>query len=282
MARIRTIKPELFQHSDLFDIEQETGLPLRLAWIGLFTCCDREGRFKWRPRELKLQVLPYDEVDFSRVLDALASRGFLVRYASQDEIYGCIPSWSKHQYVNNKESQSSIPPPLQNQSLDARFTRESRDVDATITRGVKERKGKEGEGERKDGPTVEEIILAHPTAKSRGMTAFAIPRSWCAAAVDALASGETREGLLAKVEAIAGIVMQWPPGERKFLKSVDRFFREHEFNKPLTEWRENGTPKSMGRTEGNLEALRIADELDLADQEAARHSGRSTAGQGHA
>jgi hypothetical protein len=73
MGRIRTIKPEFFKHSGLFDGERETGLPLRLGFAGLWTCCDREGRFKWRPRELKLDALPYDECDFSLVLDALAS-----------------------------------------------------------------------------------------------------------------------------------------------------------------------------------------------------------------
>jgi hypothetical protein len=64
MARIRTVKPELFRHDSLFEAEQECQLPLRLAFIGLFTCCDREGRFRWRLRQLKLDVLPYDSIDF--------------------------------------------------------------------------------------------------------------------------------------------------------------------------------------------------------------------------
>jgi hypothetical protein len=70
LARIRTIKPEFFRHADLYEAEKETGLPLRLAFAGLWTAADREGRFKWRPRELKLDCLPHDDVDFSRVLDA--------------------------------------------------------------------------------------------------------------------------------------------------------------------------------------------------------------------
>lgn len=53
MSRIRTVKPELFKHEELFDAEQNSKLPLRLAFIGLFTVADREGRFKWRPRTLK-------------------------------------------------------------------------------------------------------------------------------------------------------------------------------------------------------------------------------------
>jgi hypothetical protein len=46
MGRIRTIKPEFFSHEALFDGERETGLPLRLAFIGLLCQCDREGRFR--------------------------------------------------------------------------------------------------------------------------------------------------------------------------------------------------------------------------------------------
>ena len=46
MARIRTVKPELFRHEELFLPEKESGLPLRLSLIGLFTVADTKGRFK--------------------------------------------------------------------------------------------------------------------------------------------------------------------------------------------------------------------------------------------
>jgi len=108
MSRIRTVKPELFKHEALFDAEMLHQLPLRLAFIGLFTCCDREGRFRWQPRRLKIDILPYDEVDFSQVLDALAASGFIVRYEHQGKLYGCIPSWSRHQVINS-EIESEIP-----------------------------------------------------------------------------------------------------------------------------------------------------------------------------
>ncbi len=111
MPRIRTVKPAFFKHEGLFDLEHETKLPIRVAFAGLWTCCDREGRFLWRPRQLKTDILPYDDVDFSRVLDALATRGFVVRYASGGEDFGHIPSWPKHQVVNHREAASVIPPP---------------------------------------------------------------------------------------------------------------------------------------------------------------------------
>lgn len=146
--RIRTIKPELFRHEELYDLEVQTGLPLRLAFAGLWCCCDREGRFKWRPKTLKSIILPFDDIDFSRVLDAWATRGFVVKYASPDgEELGFIPSWSRHQHVNNRESESTLPKPPQvhkNHKVDACPTRAPRDTDACPTPAA--RKGKEGKG----------------------------------------------------------------------------------------------------------------------------------------
>lgn len=109
MGRIRTVKPELASHEGLFDLEVDTGLPIRFAWAMLPTVCDREGRFVWRPRTLKAQVLPHDDLDFSRVLDAWLTRGFLVRYRVGDAWYGWLPTFTKHQVVNPKESASTLP-----------------------------------------------------------------------------------------------------------------------------------------------------------------------------
>lgn len=109
MARIRTVKPDLFRHEDLHDLELETGLPVRLAFIGLFCVCDKAGRFRWRPKQLKLDIFPYDDLDFERVIDALASRDFLVKYEVEGVFYGCIPTFTRHQHINNRESESTLP-----------------------------------------------------------------------------------------------------------------------------------------------------------------------------
>lgn len=146
MARIRTIKPEFFKCYKLYAAEKETGLPLRIAYAGLWTACDKEGRFKWLPEELKLDCLPYDEVDFSRVLDALLTREYIVKYASENNFFGYIPSWKEHQVVNNRESESKLPKPSESNML----TREARVPDATqicLSGKEGERKGKEGERE---------------------------------------------------------------------------------------------------------------------------------------
>jgi hypothetical protein len=110
MGRIRTIKPEFFAHEELFDLEQSESLPLRLAFAGLWTVCDRDGRFVWRPRTLKSQVMPHDIIDFGEVLDALERGGFVQSYMVDGIKFGCVPSWRKHQVINTREACSKIPP----------------------------------------------------------------------------------------------------------------------------------------------------------------------------
>lgn len=168
-ARIRTIKPEFYTHEKLFKLEQVTGLAqLRLAFSGLWTQSDREGRFKWRPVVLKLAILPYDQVDFAAILVALRDAGFLTQYRdAAGELYGWVPSWLKHQSINNRESESVLPPPAdctiipagpdptealilesgQGLILDASPTRAPRVEDASPTR----LKGKGREGNRTEG-----------------------------------------------------------------------------------------------------------------------------------
>lgn len=149
--RIRTIKPEFFLHEGLFEAERAAKLPLRIAFAGLWCAADREGRFKWEPRRLGVQVLPYDAVDFSRVLDALLTRGFIHKYASGAREFGVIPSFTAHQVVNNRERESELPAPpltLDLQGSDAWLTREPRDDDGnTDMKSGKEGNGKEGNKE---------------------------------------------------------------------------------------------------------------------------------------
>lgn len=153
--RIRTVKPELFRHEALFDLEAETGLPVRLAFIGLFTCCDREGRFEWRARTLKSCVMPFDDVDFSRVLDALTTRGFIVRYRVGTREFGEIPGFSKHQVVNNREGSSKIPPTSEADEIIDGFTRQPRVSHASATPLVQDQgEGKGREGKGKESPAV--------------------------------------------------------------------------------------------------------------------------------
>lgn len=162
--RIRTIKPEFFLHEELFDLERETGLPIRLAYAGVWCAADREGRFAWKVRTLKAQILPFDDVDFPRVLDALVTRGFLERYRCGDEWFGRIPTFKDHQFVNPREKASSIPDISEAEELDASSTREARVEDASR----KEGKGKEGSNSMPPPPTPSEQKMPEAAAAAEG------------------------------------------------------------------------------------------------------------------
>ena len=101
---------------------------------------------------LESRVLPYDSIDFSRVLDALSSRGFILKYASTSGEIGLIQSFPRHQIINNREKLSELPAPpesLEYQAFDACTTREERndDVEKFPLSGRKE--GKEEEHGRR-------------------------------------------------------------------------------------------------------------------------------------
>jgi hypothetical protein len=159
MARIRTVKPEFFQHEELFKAEQKARLPLRLAYVGLWTQCDREGRFAWRPGRLKLNVLPWDDVDFEKILEALAEGGFIAKYTIDGNSYAYIPSWDKHQKVHSNEVESTIPlPPASTKGTSPCTDGGSPSTNGALastkgaspsTTGASDgaRKGKEGKGE---------------------------------------------------------------------------------------------------------------------------------------
>jgi len=144
--RIRTIKPEFFLHDGLYEAEKTEGMPLRIAFTGLWCAADREGRFKWEARRLGVAILPYDQIDFSRVLDALTTRGFIKKYRVAGVWYGVIPSFGRHQVINNRESKSEIPPisDADELTLDdhADLTRAPRVPHASKEEG----KGREGKG----------------------------------------------------------------------------------------------------------------------------------------
>jgi len=109
--RIRTAKPEALKDEELWDLELSTGLPLYRAFQGLWMAADREGRFEWRPRMLKSEILPYWTGDFVAALEALATAGFIVRYTVAGREYGLVPNLPKHQRFDHREPPSELPAP---------------------------------------------------------------------------------------------------------------------------------------------------------------------------
>ncbi len=107
--RARNIKPGFFKNDRLGEVE-----PLaRLLYIGLWCLADREGRLADRPRQIKAEILPYDDCRAEELLEELHRRGFILRYAAGNESYIWIPAFRKHQNPHPREAASVIPAPPQ-------------------------------------------------------------------------------------------------------------------------------------------------------------------------
>jgi hypothetical protein len=105
--RARNLKPSFFKNEDLADIE-----PLgRLLFQGLWCLADREGRLEDRPKRIRAEVLPYDHCDVDKLLDALAAKGFILRYTKNNNKFIQIANFKKHQFPHTKERESTIPAP---------------------------------------------------------------------------------------------------------------------------------------------------------------------------
>lgn len=107
MARIRTIKPEFFTSEDIVSLS-----PLaRILYIALWCEADREGRLAWKPRTLKMKYLPAESCDIDLLCTELIDSRLARTYESDGTVYAVLPSFKKHQAINVREAQSSIPAP---------------------------------------------------------------------------------------------------------------------------------------------------------------------------
>lgn len=105
MARARNIKPGFFRNADLVELPFHT----RLIFIGLWTLSDREGRLEDRPKQIKMEVMPADNVDCNASLDELQSIGVIERYEVDGKRYIQIINFGKHQNPHRDEKPSTIP-----------------------------------------------------------------------------------------------------------------------------------------------------------------------------
>ena len=69
MARIRYLKPDFFKDEDIKELPFEA----RLFYQGLWVQADREGRGEDRPERLRIEIMPYDDVDAEEIIFNISS-----------------------------------------------------------------------------------------------------------------------------------------------------------------------------------------------------------------
>lgn len=161
MPRIRSIKPCFFRHEGLQELEvKHKGKYPMFVFSALWGHCDKLGRFRWKPRVLKLDILPFIPFDMEKTLAILEHEGYLKRYEVDGEQYGFIPTFTEHQRISGKEAQEvpEFPDPIE-------FNDNSQVKQSGSTSEAPETAGREGKGREQEGnslarnaPSVSEVV----------------------------------------------------------------------------------------------------------------------------
>ncbi|GED69414.1 hypothetical protein BRE01_31160 [Brevibacillus reuszeri] len=109
MARARNIKPSFFKNEDLSELSAHA----RLLFVGLWCLADREGFLEDRPKRIKGELFPYENVNVDEQLQELHHMGFILRYEVDGERFISIPKFVEHQNPHHREAASKIPKPRQ-------------------------------------------------------------------------------------------------------------------------------------------------------------------------
>ena len=146
MARIRTIKPMFWTDESLVELPYE----YRLLFIGLWNFADDEGFIENKPKQIKLQVFPGDEVDVVRGVRALVKAGSIesLKLDIDGVLVGVlrIKGWKNHQVISRPTPSRFAPAYAIYQGK--RSTHGGLTEDSRRTRGGlhREGKGREGKG----------------------------------------------------------------------------------------------------------------------------------------
>ena len=161
MPKIRGIKPDYWTDEDIVDLS----IPARLLFIGLWSYACDNGHLQDKPKQIKMRLLPGDDVNVAELLRELDGAGRIVREGG----WITVPNFVKHQRPDKRYFQTCDAPGCGRPQGDSQ--RETRgahhepttsahsapDVGSMGPRGEGEVKGSDGEG---DGEKSRRLALA--------------------------------------------------------------------------------------------------------------------------
>lgn len=107
MARIRTLKPEMWSSESVGRLSRDA----RLLLVALITNVDDDGRIRASSRGLASLLYPFDADAAGKIdgwLMELQGEGMFVRYLADGSTYGYLPKFKSHQKIDHP-SASKLP-----------------------------------------------------------------------------------------------------------------------------------------------------------------------------
>lgn len=234
MARIRTVKPEFWQHPKVCRVSRDA----RLLFLGLLNEADDEGKLRYSAKRLAGVVFPLDDDVSSAKLDRWTSeleRESLVhRYSVDGADLLMIVGFAEHQKIN-RPTRSRLPNPGEG------LTEPSVSPHGALTEGSL---GEQGTGNREQG-SARERAVKESYEEDFGAWYAAYPRKVDRA--DALKAyrarrreGATAEELLAAAEAYAtkveGKAQEYVKYPKTFLAKDGPWTEVHDTETQVLTW----------------------------------------------
>lgn len=93
MSRIRSIHPGIWTDEEFVGLSSFA----RLLFIGIWNECDDKGIFVWSALQLKMRLLPADNIDAAALLEELAAADCVKKYEVAGKNYGAVRNFAKFQ-----------------------------------------------------------------------------------------------------------------------------------------------------------------------------------------
>ena len=98
MPKIRGVKPDYWTDEDIVELS----IPARLLFIGLWSYACDNGHLQDKPKQIKMRLLPADDVNASELLRELEASGRIMRADG----WIIIPKFTKHQKPDKRYFQT--------------------------------------------------------------------------------------------------------------------------------------------------------------------------------
>lgn len=126
MARIRSVKPEFWVSEQVGDCSPTA----RLTFVGLWNFCDDQGVHPAKPKTLKAELFPMDDITSQQVdawVSELIEAGLVREFEAPEdgERYWHVTGWERHQRIEKPSFKHPAPP-----ALDSATVRRSRSSSA--------------------------------------------------------------------------------------------------------------------------------------------------------
>lgn len=182
MARIRSIKPEFWVSEQV----AECSTSARLTFVGLWNFCDDRGVHPAKPKTLKAELYPMDDVtslDVAAWIAELIRVGLICEFTADDgDVYWHVTGWDRHQKIDRPSFKHPAPPPLVSTTDRRTVSEDSSNARRAPPPGV--------EGSGVEGKGVESTSPKAPTPDSGSSTGtrlshdWTLPEAWRAYCVD--------------------------------------------------------------------------------------------------